>query len=163
LYDEVAQSVGFVPAELVRVRLLEFFEQEGIELYDYDQVKAWLAEKKKQAKAKHWCWRAFREKDIITSYIWGYSREKRTWSDGFYSSTGKRWECRPYDRLVPLHALQKVAKIEAEFGDSVKFFVSDYAAPDVDPFIMVRPTMCDSGGHQYHLVFDVWDEPGFGA
>ena len=29
-YEEVAQSLGFYPAELTRAQLLEFFEREGI-------------------------------------------------------------------------------------------------------------------------------------
>lgn len=160
-YDEIAQSLGFIPAELTRAQLLEFFETEGIELYDYSQVTAWLTRKKTQAKAANWCWRPLREKDIITGYTWGWSRERSRYSNGFYSSN--EWGCRPYERLVPMHALEKVAKIEAKFGERVKFFVSDYASPNVDPFIMVRPTMTVSGtSAEYYLVFDVWDEPGFG-
>jgi len=163
-YEEVAQSLGFVPAELTRAQLLEFFEEEDIKLYDYEQVRAWLTEKKKQADAEHWCWRALREKDIIIGYLWGWDREKDVWNDGFYSSVNMSWQCRPYERLVPLHALERVVKIEERFGDRVKFFVSDYAAPDVDPFIMVRPAMCHSGTTaDYNLIFDVWDEPGFGV
>src|SRR3989344_5481107 len=109
-YAEVAQLLGFVPAELTRAQLLEFFEQESIKFYDK-----------------------------------------------------KEWRCRPYERLVPFHALEKVAKIETKFGDRVKFFVSDYATPNVDPFIMVRPAACDSCDHEYNLIFDAWDEPGFGV
>lgn len=166
-YEEVAKALGFAPAELTRAQLIKFFEQEGIKLYDSSQVRAWLTKKKVEAKVEHWCWRALREKDIITGYNWGHSRDKDgiwgRWEDGFYSSSDKSWQCRPYERLVPLHALEKVAKIEAKFGDRVKFFVSDFASPHADPFIMVRPAMCDSGDHDYQLVFDVWDEPGFGA
>lgn len=161
-YEEVAQLLGFMPAELVRAQLLEFFEEEGIKLYDYGQVSAWLTKKKVEVGAQHWCWRPLREKDIITGYVWGYDARKRTWGDGFYDSLDKSWECRPYARLVPRRAIEKVAKIEAKFGDRVKFFVSDYAHPDVDPFIMVRPASCDDGGDDYCLIFDVWDEPGFG-
>lgn len=162
-YGEIAQSIGFMPAELTRVQLLEFFEEESIKVYDYDQMSAWLTKKKIEVKAEHWCWRPLRKKDIITGYRWGYDAEKKTWSDGFYSSADKSWECRPYARLVPQHALEKVAKIETKFGDRVKFFVSDYDHQDVDPFIMVRPTMCNDGGANYRLVFDAWDEPGFGV
>lgn len=161
-YEEVAQSLGFMPAELVRAQLLEFFEEEGIKLYDYNQVSAWLTKKKVEAGAQHWCWRPLRKKDIITDYVWGYNARSGIWSDGFYSASTKSWECRPYARLVPQHAIEKVVKIEAKFGDRVKFFVSDYAHPDVDPFIMVRPAMCQDGSDNYYLVFDVWDEPGFG-
>ena len=163
-YEEVAKQLGFIPAELTRAQLLEFFEDESIKLYDYAQVCAWMTKKKVEAKAYNWCWRALREKDIITGYRWGFDQEKQRWNDGFYSSGDKKWQCRPYERLVPLHALEKVAKIEAKFGDRVKFLVSDYAAPNADPFIMVRPAMCDSGTQaEYNLIFDVWDEPGFGV
>lgn len=162
-YEEVAQQLGFIPAELTRAQLLEFFDSESIKLYDYSQVQAWLTGKKEQAKARNWCWRALREKDVIEGYEWGVDHWNAVWHDGFYS---KRWECRPYERLVPMHALEKVAKIEAKFGDRVKFFVSDYTSLKVDPFIMVRPAMCDSGREgkgEYNLIFDVWDEPGFGV
>lgn len=161
-YDEVARKLGFMPPELTRAQLLEFFEERGIKLYDYAQVKAWLTKKKVEAKAENWCWRPLREKDVINDYHWGYDAENNKWDDGFYSASKKGWECRPYARLVPQHALEKVEQLEARFGDSVKFFVSDYADPDVDPFIMVRPTKCNDRGH-YILVFDAWDEPGFGA
>ncbi len=161
-YEEVAQSLGFFPAELTRAQLLEFFEDEGIKLYDYDQVCAWMTKKKVEAKAENWCWRALREKDVIEGYRWGWDDETRRNNDGFYSS--KDWGCRPYERLVPMRALEKVAKIEAKFGDRVKFLVSDYVSPNADPFIMVRPAMCDSGtSAEYNLIFDVWDEPGFGV
>jgi len=160
-YAEVAQLLGFVPAELTRAQLLEFFEQESIKLYDNAQVSAWLTKKKVEAKATSWCWRALREKDTITDYRWGFNRQRSWPYDGFYDK--KEWRCRPYERLVPFHALEKVAKIETKFGDRVKFFVSDYATPNVDPFIMVRPAACDSGDHEYNLIFDAWDEPGFGV
>lgn len=161
-YDEVAQQLGFAPAELIRAQLLGFLESEGIKLYDHSQVDAWLAEKKKQAKAANWCWRALRERDVISGHHWGYNREAMRNEDGFYNSN--EWSCRPYDRLVPIGALEKVAKIEAKFGDQVKFFVSDYASPNADPFIMVRPAMHNSGAvAEYNLIFDAWDEPGFGV
>ncbi len=64
LYEEVAQSLGFAPTELTRNQHLEFFEKEGIELYNYVQMSAWFTEKRKQAKANHWCWRFLREKLI---------------------------------------------------------------------------------------------------
>lgn len=161
-YEEVAQQLGFIPAELIRAQLLEFFETRGIKLYDYGQVKAWLTGKKKQANATNWCWRALREKDVIKGYQWGWNGTNAVWNDGFYAN--RRWECRPYDRLVPLHALEKAVEIEKKFGDYVKFFVSDYASPKVDPFIMVRPAMCDPGTQaEYCFIFDVWDEPGFGV
>ena len=161
-YNEIAESLDFVPTELTRARLLGFFEADGIKLYDYSQVKAWLTGKKEQAKATHWCWRPLRKKDIPNDQ-WGWNQESRKWEDGFYLNN---WTCCPYDRLVPTHALEKIVKIKARFGDRVKFFVSDYASPNPDPFVMVRPAMPIPEGiaaDEYLLIFDVWDEPGFGV
>ena len=44
-YEEVAQSLGFAPAELTRAQLVSFFEKAQITLYDYSQVCAWLSKK----------------------------------------------------------------------------------------------------------------------
>ncbi|KKS57342.1 MAG: hypothetical protein UV22_C0020G0004 [Parcubacteria group bacterium GW2011_GWA2_42_35] len=158
-YEEVAKTLGFKPAELVRAQLLEFFEIEGIQLYDYAQVEAWLSDKNKQAKTSHWCWRPLRKKDVVKGYRWAFGGQYGNMPlDGYYDSSDDA--CRPYQRLVPRRVLDKVASIEAKFGDKVKFFVSDYATPKPDPFIMVRPAARDDDG-EYHFIFDVWDEPGF--
>ncbi|MDO8584355.1 MAG: hypothetical protein Q7R83_04210 [bacterium] len=159
-YEEVAKEIGFWPAELVTTQLRAFFEREGIKIYDNDAVDAWLTKKREDAKAEPWFWRPLREKDVIEAYCWG-GTDGDTWEDDHYSDT--LWRCRPYDRLVPRHALEKVAKIIALFDDRVKFFVSHYDDPNADPFIMVMPAMADSGGYQSCFIFDYWDEPGFGV
>lgn len=72
-----------------------------------------------------------------------------------------------YSRVVPIHALKKVALIESEFKKTpVKFFVSDYApAPRIqypDPFLMAivpNPRLVEGEGR---FILDFWDEPGFG-
>ncbi len=72
----------------------------------------------------------------------------------------------PYDKLVPIHALRKVAIIEREFAEPVSFFVCDYApAPHIehpDPFLMavVNNDRLSKGVGRF--VIDFWDEPGFG-
>lgn len=176
-YEKVAESIGFAPAELVRDQLLEFFEYEGIKRYDYAEVSRWMEKKREEAGIENWCWRPLRAKDVIDDYQWGQPHDRHyvggklslwrgeyvggkwvTQNDGFY---WKNW-CPPYDRAVPQHALELVARIEARFGDQVKFFVSDYASANPDPFIMVRPAKRNTGGFEnFNLVFDVWDEPGF--
>jgi hypothetical protein len=157
-YSDAAKSIGFYPAGLVLAQLSEFFEDEKIKLYDYNQVVIWLKKKREEAGAEGpWCWRPLREKDIITEYKWGTRGAKQ---DGFYQNG---WECRPYDLLIPQHALEKVVKIETAFKDQVKFFVSFFDKPGEDPFIMVRPNMATSESEDMCcFVFDVWDEPGFG-
>lgn len=155
-YEEVAEALGFAPAELVRAQLLAFFEEAGITLYDYGQVSAWLTKKKAESDAelKHWHWSPLRKKDFI-DYDWGDCGK-----DGFYHHC----LCSPYKHLVPLHALEKAGRIEAKFRDKVKFFVSDYTSPRPDPFIMVRPAAENLGSvAEYNLVFDFWNEPGFGV
>ena len=120
-YEELSTLLGFDPAELTRAQLLAFFEEHNIALYDYGQVEARLTKKKDEAGKKHWCWQAFREEDIVKKFRWGF--QDSTPTDGYYS--GKKWECRPYERLIPRHALEKVALIREHFGERVKFFVSD--------------------------------------
>lgn len=154
-YDEVARSLGFFPGELIRIQLLEFFKEEKIKLYNRSQVESWLIEERKQAKANSWCWRPLREKDILTSFqLTSYADDE----DGYYDS--KKWECRPYGNLVPRHALEKAVKIEAKFGDHVKFFVSDYSSVKPDIFIMVRSALL--GERHGNFIFDAWNEPSFG-
>lgn len=154
-YENIARSLGFKPAELVRIQLLEFFKKKGMKLYNYQEIKKWLTEKKKRDGAKRWCWRPLRKKDE-PGYDWG------DWSDdGSYDKE----ICPPYEQLVPMHALEKVVEIEKEFGSQVKFFVSDYPCENPDPFIMVRPAArndSSKNNEEYMFVFDVWDEPGFG-
>ena len=161
-YQELATSLGFRPAALVREQLIAFFVENDIKLFDYDMVCAWLSHKKQEAGMPYWCWRPLREKDEIQNFAWGLNTWNKPAMDGYYAHGDD--QCQPYDLLVPRHALEKVAKIEKVFGDDVKFFVSDYARPNPDPFIMVRPAGMERDGLlvQYLLVFDVWDEPGFG-
>jgi hypothetical protein len=70
-----------------------------------------------------------------------------------------------YDKVIPLHALKKVALIEKEFKDQVGMFVCDYApAPQFnpDPFLMAviaNPRVRQGEGR---FIVDFWDEPGFG-
>ncbi len=72
----------------------------------------------------------------------------------------------PYDKLVPIHALRKVAEIERDFREPVSFFVCDYApAPHIehpDPFLMVVVNNERLSKGVGRFVIDFWDEPGFG-
>jgi hypothetical protein len=61
----------------------------------------------------------------------------------------------PYSKAVPLHILKRAVAVKKRFPEA-KFYVSDYAVHDPDPFIMVRVGNCEP------VVFGVWDEPSFG-
>lgn len=62
----------------------------------------------------------------------------------------------PYGHPVPLDILKRGAKVKKQFP-SAEIYVSDYAVVNPDPFIMAKIADCE------HVVFGVWDEPGFGA
>jgi hypothetical protein len=160
-YRKTADALGFRPAQLILNEIYAFMADAGIEVFELRKVRSYLTANKPKG-VDHWCWRPLRADDAIKKYTWDLDDDGRPENDGYYSSS--LWECRPYESLVPAHALEKVARIQARFGKDVKFFVSDFAKPDTDPFIMCRPAPCDSGdgGRPYEIVFDVWDEPGFG-
>lgn len=92
---------------------------------------------------------------------WSNNRQTHVEGNSLVPSSGA-----PYDKLVPIHALRKVAAIEGEFTDPVSFFVCDYApAPHIehpDPFLMavVNNERLSNGVGRF--VIDFWDEPGFG-
>jgi hypothetical protein len=157
-YRKLADSVGFRPARLILNELYAFLEEESIEIFNGTKVYNYLSSIKPE-DCTHWCWRPLREKDATTAYIWGRDANFN-YEDGFYDATHASWQCRPYNSLIPYHALEKVAKIENKFGNYVKFFVSDFANPDVDPFIMCQATPPQDGGRSM-IIFDCWDEPGF--
>lgn len=46
-----------------------------------------------------------------------------------------------------------------QFMGKLRFYVSDYAVPEPDPFIAVKFS-CDRTSRDI-IIFDVWDEPGF--
>lgn len=72
-----------------------------------------------------------------------------------HGSYKDEWAYRPYNKAVPVKILRWVKKIQEKFGKDVLFFVSDYAVPRPDPFIMV--TAPDVS----RIIFGVWDEPAF--
>lgn len=156
-YRSLAEKLGFRPTQLVLKELLAFLAENNIRVFNYAEVFAWLDNKAKEiTEDQQWVWRPLRQKDEITDFSWGnYDKNGRYFH--------KQWVCRPYDLLVPRHALRKVEVIERRFGAEVRFFVTAFADPKADPFLMVRPAGCNSGSNaEYHLVIDVWDEPGFG-
>lgn len=154
VYEELAEDLDFCPAQLLEEQLKRFLGESNIPIYDYgevDQYMAVLAEEQKMA----WIWRPLRKCDRPNTGWNGRETQGTTEYDGHGSYHDlKRY--RPYDKAVPAHILRHVKKIQDKFGDNVKFFVSDYAVPNPDPFIMVTAEDVEK------IVFGVWDEPGFG-
>ena len=158
-YDKLAKSLKFAPEELVRMQILALLKDHNIPVFDYAEVNRYMTDKKEAAGKEHWFWRPLRDKDGLEDSEWGY--ENFEYSEGYYRQEND--ECRSYDRLVPLHALQKVALLERRFRNRVSFFVSDYGDPKPDPFLGVMSRRVgDMGIEEQMLIIDVWHEPGFG-
>jgi len=162
-YEQIAKKLGFAPEELVRNQLLSFLNEKAIKVYDYSEVDAYMIQKRKKAGKQFWMWRPLRDKDVIEDFCWGCDEYDRAAYDGYYQA--EDGSCRPYERLVPHHVLEKVVLLESKFKKKVAFFVSDYADPKPDPFIGVRPRRCadDEDPSDDMIIFDVWNEPGFGG
>lgn len=153
-------------------KLLRFFSANDIELYNNEQVDAWLSCLVAQLKnAKLWHWRPLRSEDIIKC-MWGINIWDDICTNGGYSFLDEN--CRPYSGLVSLEVMEIVIKIIVELGENVKFFVSDYYpfldyieghnrhrkidTTGMDHFIMVRPSSdYDNWDEEFRLIFGMWN------
>lgn len=155
-YEELATELGFLPAQLLEEQLYRFLNENKIPTYDGDEVDKYLAAHAEQEE-KVWIWRPLRECDQPEGWHWE-GRESEVLGISEWEGHGSYrndWNYRPYEKAVPIHILRHVKKIQDKFGDRVLFFVSDYAVPDPDPFIMVTALDVNK------IIFGVWDEPGF--
>ena len=148
-YVTVAEKIGFVNGALLSAQLRDFFAEEGISLYDYNKVSSFLAEKTKIERTKTnkrylvWCWKPLRMSDLnqLTNNVpWG--------ENGGISSE-------LYHGAVPYPVLLTMEKIAQRFGDQVRFYVSDYASVNPDPFLAVSGIGID------FFIVERWDEPNF--
>jgi len=187
-YIAVAAEVGVAPADLHVEEFKAYLIDSGMTVFSLATVVQFMdAKSKAEGRGWGWNWIPLREKDRVQLYF-GTEATRReptmNWGD-----TGPKWigEDRPasdhyspyrnmgrmggasatpsYDKVVPLHALKKVAQIEKAFPHKVAFMVSDYApAPafKADPFLMAVVPNAGVAGGAGRFVIDVWDEPGFG-
>jgi hypothetical protein len=120
-----------------------------VRVFDYDAVCQHM-ESLATAAGARWFWSPLRQKDGECPHMDSYRG-----TDG--QRHGYTWLAHRYAHTVPLHVLERVAKIEREFSGRAFFFVSDYAALDPDPYLMVT----DGGGTPF--VTDRWAEPTWHA
>jgi hypothetical protein len=172
-YREILDKVGFMPGQYHEAQLFHFLARENIPVFDLKEVDAYLLAEVKRLGHAGWGWRPLRDKDVMDDG-WGkigYKGNGTNWQDesgDWYSPSFVN--CFPYQKLVPAHALRKVALLEEAVGDETyHFFVSDLISQYVqyphsgpnsvtgDPFLMVT-----GRGMERHVI-DVWDEPGFGV
>ncbi len=159
VYEQLAKELGFQPAQLLEEKLLRFLNENRIPVYNYREVDQYMASQAEKA-GKVWIWRPLRERDKPQGWVWSgrASNESKTANQSRgHGSYRDEFPYRPYARAVPIHILRQVKRIQDQFGDRALFFVSDYADPNPDPFIMVTAMDVQL------IVFGVWDEPGFGT
>jgi len=185
-----------IDADLRIERFKAFLRAKDWAVFALPTVIAYMdAKAKEEATAQSgWHWRPLRAKDHIPNVLFGnaaraFQQHHLAASDHYFGehedrSGGSQMQYfdgnghikngsqtvppsgHVYDKLVPIHALRKVAAIEAEFREPVAFFVCDYApAPHIehpDPFLMVviNNERLSKGAGRF--VIDFWDEPGFG-
>ena len=193
-YAEVAQRVGVMVPEMLIERFKLFLIQRDLPMYDLKTVVKYMdaVAKRDNPSGYGWEWKALRASDVEFNLQFGTPSssgqedsmwfrvqmrdqpppEKRLSSDFFRSRVswggGHSMPAQPYDKVVPLHALERVALIEREFGlGKIAFVVSDYTTdphirPNPDPFLMavIPNRLVHEGAGRF--VIDVWDEPGFG-
>jgi hypothetical protein len=157
-YEKLADELGFEPAQLLQEQLLRFLSEQSIPVYDYRAVDRYLT-RIANAEQKIWRWRPLRERDTTSCPSWAGHAKKDLAQREHYGHGGydRGRESQTYSRAVPIHILRRVKKIQDQFGNKVGFFVSDYASPNPDPFILVTAAEVD------RIIFGVWDEPGFEA
>lgn len=183
-----------IDADLRVERFKAFLRKKDWAVFSLETVTAYMDEKSKAESAARagWHWRPLREKDNISGASFGRAAfqhngmsEPHPSSDHYLGPHRARrmgWNrdgrqvvegvvdvptsSLPYDKIVPIHALRKVAAIEAEFPEPVAFFVCDYApAPHIehpDPFLMAVINNSRLSAGVGRFVIDFWDEPGFG-
>ncbi len=158
-YAELAAIVGIAPAELTIEAFKAFLHEHDIPVFNLKEVITYMDDKAKRESKNPFGTEAKRRGSDRVAPASDYYAGHFLWDGKIYSSSQK-----VYDKLVPLHALKKVALIEKHFGDKVGMFVCDYAPIPAypDPFLMAviaNPKVREGEGR---FVIDLWDEPGFG-
>lgn len=195
-YAELAALVGVMPPDLAIESFKQFLRDKDIPVFSLAEVVAYMdAKAAAESKDKAgWQWHPLRAEDNLSEVAFGRPAQhnwnrrnggggepilepasdhyrgnvtlKHHVGDGTFHESVSAPSAMPYDKMIPLHALRKVALIDREFTGEVSFFVCDYAlAPAIqhpDPFLMAvikNPNLENGTGR---FIIDFWDEPGFG-
>lgn len=175
-YEALCSELGIAPTAIVANRVLHTFQSKRIPRYDAAEVSAYMASI--TPKGLHWGWQRLgtikskAERDMAAvierqNAIWQSARGVGIVmgsgsavfgiDDDFTRHMNGGTINGKYKKLVPMHILKRMKVVKELFSDEdPKFYVTDYAVPDPDPFIKVRLACGEE------VIFGVWDEPGFG-
>ncbi len=148
-YKDVAETLGFNPPELVahmaelnRRELLGFCLDHGYLIYDNKAVTEYMS----GLAAKDGKW-----------FVWKRLDVKNVTDNPSRLAEHGRFSGAHYKKPVPKDILIRASTVKKMFGDQVQIYVSDYEVVNPDPFI------CAKLRGSEHVVFGMWDEPGFKA
>lgn len=180
-YHELSKQLRVVNQDLQVAVFESYLRREEFTVFHLPTVVEYMDARSKADGARWgWEWKALRDDDVFPGWFGtSASRGETAWDEDngreraasdHYSSPNPGFKrlggsTGTYGKSIPGHALEKIAKIEAEFEYPVKFLVSDYApAPAFreDPFLMAVIPNPRLGAGVGRYVIDVWDEPGFG-
>jgi hypothetical protein len=190
-YRHVARSVGVSETALEIEEFRIFLDKHDLPVFNRSEIVKYMdgVARRDNPTGLGWHWCPVRERDARIGATFGtpstlaehidHTTVSRTVTSRSAASDYYSDKTQPYTRVMPLHALRKIALIEREFqSDAVRFLVSDYVlVPHVvtktvvlpppprinpDPFLMAVVPNGDVGHGVGTFVIDVWDEPGFG-
>jgi hypothetical protein len=163
-YKQLVQELGVDDSAIRNYEFRKFLNDEGIEVYPYEKVAAFLdAKLLKEAPKQHlvWVWKplnsgypaAPRDRRLPT-VLSGLMSFTVTIGGAEYTAQDPSHQSRAYCRAIPQAVLMTVKKIKDRFKDAL-FYASDYEVRDPDPFLMVTGPGLD------YYVIERWDEPAF--
>lgn len=161
-YTILTTCIGFATPEMTEAKLNDFFRREQIGIATCADVREWLTDNLDNIDSYSWYWRPLRQKDEMIQTYWGNAEQNEYDSD--------EWACRIYDKPIPERVLRRIKQMIDEFGDTIRFFVSDFEDHDyqdresADIFIMAFPsnyTPDSDEEEDFFFVFDTWSKPGY--
>jgi hypothetical protein len=145
-YMKLAQELGLAVDHGEEARLRAAVADAGVGNYDREKVDLYM---RSMAKNNVWVWRPLRKVDV------GKLNQD---GDRDVVLHGAVTGGQSYQHVVPFAVLTTVKQISEKFPEAL-FFISDYAAPRPDPFLMV--TTKDLFERDIYYIVERWDEPGF--
>ena len=164
-YREVADVLGFEPPQIreqqterLRRGLIGFMLDNGFPIYNNAEVHNYMVHLA-QRRGKIFVWKRLDQTKgdpFDDKYRWMRDPSERHGIAIVREEKHGQFLLNTYKHPVPLDILKRAALVKKHYP-TAEIYVSDYAVHDPDPFICAKYDACE------HVVFGVWDEPGFKA